>query len=141
MPRKTQRPATLLPLLRHSRGYKVASLDKDYCEGNGMNFLESAGYAHLGSIYICMLFESCVHGACRLRCALLVAMNLAPAALVLLAPDCSSWSICSRSVSMRSYFNPLGCVDREFVQRGTLIVSRTSGLKVMPSRLSFNMPA
>lgn len=51
---------------------------------------------------------------------------MVPAGLVLLAPDCGSWGIPARYTSMRTYHNAMGCPQREFVDRGNVMISRTA---------------
>eukprot|EP00435_Cladocopium_sp_Y103_P015188 s3978_g3.t1 len=91
----------------YQKGYACASYDKDYATAGHrqscMNYLEPSGYV----------------------LALLVAMAMVPAGLVLLAPDCGSWGIPSRYTSMRTYHNAMGCPEREFVDRGNVMISRT----------------
>ena len=52
---------------------------------------------------------------------------------MLLAPDCSSWGMPARYTSMRSYINAGGSLDRDFVQRGNCMVSRSFVKTLFPS--------
>ena len=56
-----------------------------------------------------------------------------PNALALLAPDCGSWGLPARYTSMRSYFNPFGCAERDFVYNGNFMVSRNFVLNMAPT--------
>ena len=62
------------------------------------------------------------------RLALWMVLNLAPDGLVLIGPDCSSWSICSRFSSMRNFMNVRGNMAKSWVGDGFSMVSRNLGL-------------
>ena len=51
-------------------------------------------------------------------------MNLCSQGMVHWAPDCGSWGIPGRGTSMRSFINPEGYTEYEFVRRANVMVSR-----------------
>lgn len=64
----------------------------------------------------------CAHAIAR--CALLLALRTLPLGLMIFAPDCSSWTRISRGTSCRNSLNIFGRVDLQWVQRGTMMISR-----------------
>ena len=62
----------------------------------------------------------------ELRSAILGILKLYPASLVMLAPDCSSFSFLCSSTSQRFWFQPLGDVSRDKVAQGNLMATRCS---------------
>lgn len=52
-------------------------------------------------------------------------LAMAPNALLLLAPECSSWTVVSRGTSLRTMINFWGDMSTEFVRKGNLMMSRS----------------
>lgn len=52
-------------------------------------------------------------------------MAMGPNALLVLAPECSSWTVVSRGTSKRSVVNFWGDMSTAFVRRANLMMSRT----------------
>ncbi|CAL1155984.1 unnamed protein product, partial [Cladocopium goreaui] len=49
---------------------------------------------------------------------------LAPLGLLLLGPDCSSWTLVSRGSSWRSVMNPNGRLGLDWIRNSNLMISR-----------------
>lgn len=88
----------------HHWGYPGCRLDKDY-GGEYSNILSDSGMA----------------------VALLSLLKLTSDCLVILAPDCSSFSFLSVSGSQRYWWAPLGDESRDWVRRGNTMACRTLG--------------
>ena len=59
-----------------------------------------------------------------LRTAIYMILCLLPFGLVLMGPDCSSWTAISRGTSLRTVLNPWGSLQLEWVRCANLTISR-----------------
>ena len=59
-----------------------------------------------------------------LRTAIVMVLSLSPFGLLLLGPDCSSWTLISRGSSWRSILNPWGDLSRQWIRHANCMISR-----------------
>lgn len=93
-----------------------------------MDFCKLGGFARLdmalwfaASSYIC---TSIIHNHMEPRTAIHMILSLIPGGMLLVGPDCSSWSVVSRGSSWRTVMNWHGNMTRQFVVRANLMIAR-----------------
>ncbi|CAL1152929.1 unnamed protein product [Cladocopium goreaui] len=84
-----------------SAGRAVGQFDWDYCPA-GMNFTGNGGFATAIQMILCLM----------------------PMGLVLMGPDCSSWTVISRGTSWRAPHNFWGNLTLPWIQQANLMISR-----------------
>lgn len=84
-----------------SAGRAVGQFDWDYCPA-GMNFTGNGGFATAIQMILCLM----------------------PMGLVLMGPDCSSWTVISRGTSWRPPHNFWGNLTLPWIQQANLMISR-----------------
>lgn len=120
-------------------GYNVGQYDWDYAE-RGMNFLSNGGFACVTQIcnttrpnanlfaLTGQTWTGLVIDVSRVpRTAIYLVACLAPLGLLLLGPDCSSWTLVSRGSSWRSVMNPNGRLGSDWIRNSNLMISRWFG--------------
>lgn len=95
-------------------GHRVGQYDWDYSK-TGMNFLSCGGFAPVAQVLI-------LHPL--LRSAIYMTLCLVPCGMMLMGPDCSSWTTIARGTSKRSVTNPWGDLRLAWVNGANLMVSR-----------------
>lgn len=60
----------------------------------------------------------------QLRTAIYMVLCILPMGLVLMGPDCSSWTLISRGTSWRAPHNPWGNLNLQWIQGANLMISR-----------------
>lgn len=60
----------------------------------------------------------------QLRTAIYMVLCILPMGLVLMGPDCSSWTLISRGTSWRAPHNPWGNLTLQWIQGANLMISR-----------------
>ena len=95
------------------------------------DFMSAAGFAQLGTrqcVSLCAV--TIVQMSMHLRLAIHLVLSAVPNGLMLLAPECGSWTVISRGSTWRSVVNWHGMPGVQAVAKGNMMMARCLGLHV-----------